>query len=160
MVPVLVIVTAEVQTRVGRVEVPVIRRAKNQGTDCVRDLPLYFHAAFAAENPLWVIMLFGLRAGDMQEGGGCGPRPPAPPPLSGEFLEAAADVRVGDRRGIVAHIEQPVVPVLVIVTAEAQTRAGRVEVPVIRRVCGLAAPRCRGVNAPLQACLLYTSRCV
>lgn len=52
VVPVLVIVPAEVQTRVGRIEVPVIRRTRKQGTDCVRRHPLYFQAAYAAENPL------------------------------------------------------------------------------------------------------------
>lgn len=68
VVPVLVIVPAEVQTRVGRIEVPVIRRTRKQGTDCVRRHPLYFQAAYAAENPLLVVKLCGLRAAGYAEG--------------------------------------------------------------------------------------------
>lgn len=46
--------------------------------------------------------------------------------------DAAADVRVGVRRGVVVHVEQAVILVLVIVPAGVQARVGSVEVPVIR----------------------------
>ena len=48
------------------------------------------------------------------------------------YKDAAADVRVRVRRRVVVHVEQPVILVLTIVTANVQTRVGRVEVPVIR----------------------------
>lgn len=79
VVPVLVIVTAEVQARVGSIEVPVIRRTKKQGTDCVRGHPLYFQAACAAENPLAFCAACGPQ--DTQRG----MRPPLHSPVRGVF---------------------------------------------------------------------------
>ena len=76
---VLVIVTAEVQTRVGSIEVPVIRRTEKQGTDCVRGHPLYFQAACAAENPLAFCAACGPQ--DTQRG----MRPPLRSPVRGVF---------------------------------------------------------------------------
>ena len=79
VVPELAIATAEAQTRVGSIEVPVIRRTKKQGTDCVRGHPLYFQAACAAENPLAFCAACGPQ--DTQRG----MRPPLHSPVRGVF---------------------------------------------------------------------------
>ena len=64
---------------VGSIEVPVIRRTKKQGTDCVRGHPLYFQAACAAENPLAFCAACGPQ--DTQRG----MRPPLHSPVRGVF---------------------------------------------------------------------------
>lgn len=47
--------------------------------------------------------------------------------------DAAADVGVRVRGGVVVHVEQAVVGVLVVVATNVQARVRRVEVPVIAR---------------------------
>ena len=47
--------------------------------------------------------------------------------------DAAADVGVGVRRAVVVDVEEPVVPVLVIVATDVEARARSVIVPVIAR---------------------------
>ena len=62
------------------------------------------------------------------------------------LLEATADVGVGVRRAVAAHVERPVTLVLVTVTAMAQARVTTVEIPVIRDIGSRTARRFGGVG--------------
>lgn len=50
------------------------------------------------------------------------------------FKKATADVGVRVRRGVVVHVERPIILVLVVVTAMVQARVTTVKVPVIRDI--------------------------
>lgn len=114
VVEVLVIVTAAVDTRVRRVEVPVIAR-KPQGS---HRKPRYQHTCFRflftrgqtpSYSPLW------------------------------ELHKAGAEAGVRARHADPAHEEKPAGEVLVIVTAAEDTRVRRAEAPVIARICRITS---------------------
>ena len=109
VVQVLVIVTADVETRVRRVEVPVIARMPN---GCTGD-PVFIYLLLKGQTP-------------------------SNSPLR-EFLEATAAVSVRARCTGVVNVEQPAAQVLAIETADEETRARRAEVPVIARICCITA---------------------
>ena len=120
----MAIVTTDAETRVRRVEVPVIARhpgTKNTGN---------------AQTVPYKVQRLTARLS-------AGAAAPSDSPV-GEFLEAAADVPAIVRRAAVADVEQTTVGVVAIATTDAETRARRVEDPVIARVRCVIAGRRRG----------------
>ena len=120
IVGVLVIVTANVEARVRRVEVPVIARGLRTKTPAMHRQSQKVQR-LTAQLSEWAAA-------------------PSDSPV-GEFLETTTDVRVRVRNRVAVDAEHTKVGVLDIATANAEARVRRAEVPVIARV-GLGAAVC------------------
>ena len=75
--------------------------------------------------------------------------------LSNPLRDEAADVRVRVGRAVVVHVEQPVIAVLVVITAHVEAGVRRVEVPVIARERPAFAQTAPLIFFPVTVLLLF-----
>lgn len=140
VVGVLAVVTADVDARVRRVEVPVIARRTGETHRRCTDSPV---APYGADFffPIFFLyfLVFSGHSPPFCEGDYTPPRAP----LSGKFLEARADVHARVRHAVVVDKEQPEDGDLPVETANKDAGVRRAEVPVIARIGVGTAAVCR-----------------